>query len=53
MAIAGGCLTLILTGAVLVIILARHMTKRKPRSKELRTGETPESTESSNYCPQM
>ena len=54
MAIVGGCLTLILTGAVLVIILARRMTKTKPRSKEPRTGETPAGpTESSNYCPQM
>ena len=53
MAIVGDYLTLILTGAVLVIIFARHMTKKKPRLKELRTGETPGSTDSSNYCPQM
>ena len=53
MAIVGGCLILTLTGAMLVIIFARRMTKKKPRSKELRTGETPGSTDSSNYCPQM
>ena len=49
MAIVGGCLTLIVTGAVLVIILVRCMTKKKPRSRKLRTGETPGPI--SDHCP--